>query len=202
MASSSNGCRSTRSPKHVTLWPARVAARTLQVSYGAASDRRGSSAPLKATGRRRRPRCTAASAVAKPILPVMPFTITGTGSTTAAAWHAKRSLRPAAVRCAREQVAPRAARVRTLGCCGVRTDKLQPRCIAAAERSWWRETGGRAASRPRGPACLVHVHASAQQPVRTVLNECADDERKGRACNSVALHKLFRGPCDSRRALR
>ena len=104
------------------------------------------------------PRCTAASAVAMPILPVMPFTITGNGSAAAAALHARRSLRPATVhcgqRCAVVPLAPREARVRTLGCSGVRNDRLQLRCIATAERSWSREPGGKVDSQV-GPSAAV-----------------------------------------------
>ena len=105
------------------------------------------------------PRCTAASAVAKPILPVMPFTITGTGSAAAAALHARRRLRPATVRCGQRcavvPLAPREARVRTLGCSGVRTDRLQLRCIATAERSWSREPGGKVDSKVCPPAAAA-----------------------------------------------
>ena len=81
------GTSSISTPAQATCCPARVAVGSAQGKASPVqSGRRSTPAsahsdgPLNATGRRWRPRWTTASAVAKPIFPVTPFTITGSAA--------------------------------------------------------------------------------------------------------------------------
>ena len=75
-----DACAGDALPCSGCCWRAQGRASPVQLASRSTPASGHSDGPLNATGRRWRPRWTAASAVAKPIFPVTPFTITGSAA--------------------------------------------------------------------------------------------------------------------------